>query len=284
MMLRVYADESGTNDIRGQQPGSAVPTLCGYIETAQYWRQFCRKWKKVLNDYRAPYFHFREFASRHLYSQESSPHYGWSPKKRDEFLYDLAFLSSEHAVPVGGFYNAKRHCELALQGNPFENCITQFFEDVRVALNTHWPNYNGKVLFVFDYCDDRSWVAPLRTVHEAFSKSDARFDGGIAFEDDRDPLHLPLQAADLYAYASRQYAERQMTRPDSVEPMRVLDFILNKNLYVSRKLAISSVAWSVTVKLIRKDQKKRMAEWAKLGMSKKVYYPEQHFPFEKYVK
>jgi hypothetical protein len=153
-----------------------------------------------------------------------------------------------------------------------------------VALDTHWPNYTGRILFVFDRCEDERWVDPLHKVHEAFAKEDARFGGCLTFEDDRDPLHLPLQAADLYAYASRQYAERQMPNPGSVEPMRVLDFILNKNLYVSRKLAISAFAWSLTVKLIRKDQKKQKAEWAKRGTPKRQYYPEQHFPIHEYLK
>ena len=196
----------------------------------------------------------------------------------------MAFLSSEHAVPAGGFYNAKRHCELALKGNPFENSIAQFFEDLRVALDAHWPNYNEKVSLVFDRCEDERWVAPLHRAHRSFAQKDVRFAGDLRFEDDKDRLHLPLQAADLYAYASRQYAERQMAKPDSVEPMRVLDFILNKNLYVSRKLAISTLGWSLTVELIRKHQKKQKAEWAKQGMPKKTYYPEQHFPFHEYLK
>ena|SRR5208282_2843301 len=82
MMLQVYADESGTNDINGQKPGSSVPTFCGYIDTPEYWLDFCRKWKKVLNNYRAPFFHFREFANKHEIAKPDSPYYGWSEAKR----------------------------------------------------------------------------------------------------------------------------------------------------------------------------------------------------------
>jgi hypothetical protein len=85
MMLRLYGDESGTNDITGQQPGSAVPALAGLIDTPEYWLEFCIKWKRILDSYRAPFFHFREFASKHLCSKPSSPYYGWSEKKRHGF-------------------------------------------------------------------------------------------------------------------------------------------------------------------------------------------------------
>jgi hypothetical protein len=282
-MLIVYADESGTNDPTGQERGSAIPTVCGFVETADYWAQFRRKWKRMLDAYRALYFHFREFANKILLSRRTSPYYGWSDKKRDSFLYDLAFVASEQAVPAGGFYNAKIHHNLGLEGNPFENAVNLFFSDLRVALDDHWRGFPGKISLIFDRCESEQMLVPLNNAYRAFAKADRRISEPLALADDKDPQHLPLQAADLYAYAARQYAERQMAHPGTEEPKRLLDFILNKNLYVARKM-ISRPAWAITVKLVRQHQLKQTAEWAKQGMPRKVYYPEQHFPFQDYMK
>jgi hypothetical protein len=61
-MIKVYADESGTQDETGQEKGSEVPVVAGYIATANYWVKFCGEWQSVLNKYKAPYFHNRELA------------------------------------------------------------------------------------------------------------------------------------------------------------------------------------------------------------------------------
>ena len=281
MILQVYADESGTNDVDGQEPGSSVPILCGFIHTPEYWKGFCRKWKKILNDYKAPYFHFREFASKRLYSQIDSPYYGWSEKKRDGFLYDLAFLASDSAIPTGGFFSAKRNYELKLGKNPFETTIVKFFEGLLIELDIHFPNYNGKVFLVFDRCEDDKWLIPIHSVHASFAAKDKRV-GGLTFEDDKDPIHLPLQAADLYSYVSRQLAEKVYEQKE-IQPFRLLDFILNRNM-IPKIRALSPKAWERTVRLMREDQKRQKALWSSQGNPKKQYYPEEHFPFEKYAR
>lgn len=285
MKIVVYADESGTNDVTGQQPGSEVPTLCGYIDTPEYWVRFKRKWKQILNDYRAPYFHFREFASKHLCAKPSSPYHGWSEEKRDSFLYDLAYLCSDSAVPIGGCYHAKLHHQQCLEGNAFEHTIDAFFHDLGQTIEDHWPRYGGKVEFVFDKCDDERWNIPLQKMHAKYALNDARLNDELVFADDKDPKHLPLQAADLYAYAMRQHARRQLERrisgDQSLEPMRVLDYMLNRNLDPSRRQWLP-IVWKKVVQLVREDQKRQKAAWAKAGESKKQYYPDQHFPYEKY--
>ena len=246
---------------------------------------FAKNGKKVLGAYGATHFHFREFANKHLCANSKSPYYGWTEKKRDAFLYDLAFLCSESAVPVGGCYHAKLHHERSLEGNPYENTIDGFFYDLARTIEDHWPGYTGKVLFVFDRCDDERWAGPLRKIHAQYAQKDARFEGGLTFENDTDPKHLPLQAADLYAYVLRQHAQKQLERrikgDESLEPMRVLDFVLNKNLVPSRR-RWPPASWEMTFQQVREDQKRQKAIWAKAGRPNKQYYPNEHFPFEKY--
>jgi len=277
--LYVYADETGTNDPTGQQPGSATPAFCGYIETPEYWKAFSRNWKRILNNYRAPYFHFREFANKKLRAETQSPYYNWSEDKRDGFLYELALLASETAVPIGGYSNAKLYHQINWEGDVYEIAIQQFFRDFYAALNSHWPNFGGKLFFVFDSCRDEKLLAPIRKSYEYLQKQDVRF-GGLFFQDDK--LHPPLQAADLYAYAFRQYVEKRTANPDVVPKMRLLDVILNKNLDVTRKMGIGTPGWHYVVNLVREHQKRQKAEWAKQGDPKKQYYPEEHFPFHEY--
>lgn len=281
MILKIYADESGTNDVDGQEPGSSVPILCGFIQTPDYWKGFCSQWKKILNDHRAPYFHFREFANKHLYSKSSSPYYGWSYKKRDGFLYELALLASDSAIPMGGFFSAKRNRELNLEKNPFEVTIIKFFESLLTELDIHFPNYQGKVLLVLDSCEDEKWLAAINSIYASFAAKDERF-GGLTFEDDKDPKHLPLQAADLYSYVSRQLAEK-VYEEGKIQPFRLLDFMLNRNMNPKMR-NLNPIAWERLVRLMREDQKRQKALWASQGNPRKQYYPEEHFPFEKYLR
>jgi len=57
VILKVYGDETGTNDITGQQPGSAVPALSGLMDTSENWTVFCKKWRRTLDSYNAEFFH-----------------------------------------------------------------------------------------------------------------------------------------------------------------------------------------------------------------------------------
>src|SRR5271154_5492985 len=77
VMIRVYADESETE----------ATSICGYITTSDYWKEFARKWKKILRDFNAPYFHFREFTTKELYSKAGNVYYGWSEKRGINFCW-----------------------------------------------------------------------------------------------------------------------------------------------------------------------------------------------------
>src|ERR1039457_1814144 len=277
VILKVYGDETGTNDITGQQPGSAVPALSGLIDTSEYWTRFCVKWKKILDNYRAQFFHFREFASKHQCSKPSSPYYGWTDKKRHGFLYDLAIQISESAVPIGGACGAKRNYNLGLLGNPYEIAIRNFFESLIYELNLHWPTYDGKVLLILDYSGDEKWLLPIHKIHSEYLLKDKRI-GGLTFEDDKDEKHLPLQAADLTSYIFRQYAERFVENEGKVTPpLRVLDIILNRNLNVELR-QMKNTKWDKFVNLVCEDEKRQTAIWKKEGKLNQKYHPEIHFP------
>jgi hypothetical protein len=270
-MLRVYADESETE----------ATSICGYIAPADYWQEFCRKWQIILDDFRAPYFHFREFTTKELYSKAGNAYYNWSEKKRDKFLLDLAVLASEVAIPVGGSFTRLGKEKTETKEKRWENSLVKLFEDLNHVLSEVWPDYTGKILFVFDRCQDRKKLIPIHTVHGSFADKDSRF-GGLAFEDDKDPMHLPLQAADLCSYVERQYVEKLREEDEKIkapEP-RMLDMILFRNRHEQlRKL--SARQWKNFINTVREHREWQIAEWKRLGI-KQVYYPNRHFPWEKY--
>lgn len=281
MILRVYGDESGTHDITGQKDGSSTPTWCGYIHTPEYWDGFCRKWKQALNNYRAPYFHFREFANKKACVKNSSPYYGWNEEKRRSFLYDLAFLAGDSAVPCGGSSGAKHMHDNKLVGDPYERAIITFFKDFRTKLDRHWPNLTGKILFILDRSPNAPWLNPLHKAYDAFCKEDSRV-GGLAFEDDKDEQHFGLQAADLLAYSFRQQAERCYAGGGKIPEMRLLDFILSRNMLIKLRQA-DMARWNRMILAMRQDEQKLTSQWAKEGKKEQKYFPLIHFTeFEKY--
>src|SRR6266404_6314054 len=59
--LVVYADESGTHDKTGKEPGAREATIAGIAALREDWIPFCAQWAKVLKVYRVPYFHYSEW-------------------------------------------------------------------------------------------------------------------------------------------------------------------------------------------------------------------------------
>lgn len=196
VILHVYADESYTG---------TAEVFSGWMESPDYWAKFERRWKSILNDFKAPYFHFREFADKEdKWKIKGNPYLTWSDKKRDKFLYELAIALSESAVPIGGTINVKKAKEIADEDR-MELLIVQFYVHFSQQLESHWPGFNGQVLFIFDETDNSDWISMVNKVHKKAQSLEPRI-GGLAFESDiRCP---PLQAADLYAYAGRQNSER----------------------------------------------------------------------------
>lgn len=270
VMLRVYADESETQ----------ATAICGYIASPDYWKEFSRKWKTILDDFGAPYFHFREFTTKELYSKAGNAYYNWSEKKRDRFLYALAILASESAIPIGGGFGQSKNENPEPPEKKWENSIIKLFQDLTFVLNTICPNYKGRISFVFDHCEDKKKVVPILETHALFSSKDPRF-GGITFEDDKDPMHLPLQAADLISYVNRQFIEKMFSKDERQTPdIRMLDFILMRNR-VEKLRNMNIRTWRRFVAVLRKHQIETVKEWKRKGINQ-AYYPDIHFPFENY--
>lgn len=267
-MLKVYADETGIHE------GADVVLLSGLIESREYWLKFNREWQSVLTNYDASFFHYREFRKL-ANTNPNDPYYGWSDEKRRHFIFRLAMIIGESAVPSGGAYAIERNTKLGIEKNPFAEAINAFYKSTIDILDKHWPEYDGRILFIFDKCDKREWTVPLHEIHAEFRSKDSRI-GAIAFADDRNPEHLALQAADFsgihFRNVARQYVETEGHEVD----IGIIDFLVNKNVDVMFR----NLPRAKTKKLI--EEMREHETYARSKGFKGAYYPLQHFPFEEY--
>jgi hypothetical protein len=97
--LTFYADESGIHDPHGEQPGSEVASIAGYIGTKKQWETWERRWNTALNKFKVPQFHMSEFNRKD--QKPDSNYFGWSDKKKKRFLRLLIKIASE--VPLAGY-------------------------------------------------------------------------------------------------------------------------------------------------------------------------------------
>ena len=218
MNVIVYADESGTHDPAGKQPGSSVTIVAGYAAFGDSWKAFARKWQSALDKYhgaeREGYFHFREF--RPVKDRSADPtwlYYGWSKEKRHDYLMELADVSGDlHGVLIAGAsHNSSfqersealrlEQPELFKDEGPHRRWIKQFFLSFYLETRRCWPSLSVPIHFVFDQSTDRKWKRAIADVYDDCMRRDKRF-AGMDLRDKK--LYLPLQAADMVAYRLRK--------------------------------------------------------------------------------
>jgi hypothetical protein len=222
--LKVYLDES--IDAKGKNAtGMIVPAVCGYIATSDDWKRFVPHWAAVLEKNHAKTFHFREFSTPSEYKKKSSQYYNWTDKKRDRFLHEMAIEAGLFAIPVGGVTDAIYDKGKGL--DPYAESITAFFLALSDIARKAWPNYKDRILVIWDKGASPEWSVPMTKIHAEFYDAPNSNIGGLLHGDDR--TILPLQAADLFTYIARQNAEK-FFRDSSVQQVRLLDFVLNKNM------------------------------------------------------
>jgi hypothetical protein len=168
---------------------------------------------------------------------------------------------------------------MELQTNPYENVIQMFYETLIRELNKQWPDHTGELMLVFDSSNNEEWVGPLNRIHKKYHELNPRIVGSITFADDE--MVAPLQAADLFAYVIRQHAQRWLARKakgdNTLEPMRLLDFVFRKNIRIGAKDENFQI-WKHTFRMMLADQRRKKAQWKREGKPNKPYYPVEHFP------
>ena len=282
----VYADESGSHIPNGER-GHEVLVICGFMDLVGNWRSFIDKWNLVLKTYGANYFHFREIT---YCNREANQYTDWSKEKADDYIYDLAIIAGRSAISI---VSARTIDSLnrVHQGDAikmFEQAFLEFFRAFEDVWGSHLKAHREPVSFVFDQSSNRDWCNSASNVFHDLKKQDSRY-GSIAFCDKKNPLTIPLQAADLNAYRVRQVGaisympgNGMVNKPN----LRILDLILNRNMFPpNHQLSFMQDATDAGLKrlvsVLRADKKLQEAHWREQG-TKQIYYPLDHFPWNTY--
>ena len=245
--LIAYADESHSGN-----KDSEVLIVAGWIALRDEWSKFCVEWQRVLNQYAAPYFHFREWSDASTVVRgkrrgsseflKKNPYKCWDQSKLDGFLLELAQIAaSGNRLIVGGYVPAKKLEEDKASGivktkpSPEGLCIKHFFDSVISTINHHRsPLKRQPITFFFDHSDNSDWKKIVNDGFES-SRSKNRHFKQISFASKVD--HLPLQAADMVAYRLRQAMENMVNLDFSKTWVKFDEIIFRSINEWSKKLA-----------------------------------------------
>jgi Protein of unknown function (DUF3800) len=214
-----YGDESGIHDPHGNESGSEVAAIGGYLATKRQWKKFEKRWSSALREYEVPEFHMSEYNRQK--PDQKSPYLGWSGTKKKRFLRLLIKIARDNTTAAYASMVQTKAWDTILdndtklgfpQNNPWHTCFQNFFakfpyflkEMVDPLISRYTPP--EKVAFVFH---QHEIFGPAAQIGYGIVKKvlkDADRFGGICFESTED--YPPLQAADLLAF----YARRRFTR------------------------------------------------------------------------
>lgn len=255
MQIVIYSDESGTHDLSGSMPGSETTVVGGYFAWEDDWAIFSEKWAAILNKHSADYFHYSEvrralsiLEGKEQFNEEKdskNPFLNWTLEKAFEFLFSLAQLIGESPIySVGGFTNTTKFHNSLNKGqvpwnvNPTveDKWVYYFFRSVFVELNRRMPFLTAPIMFTFDHKIETRWVIPIKKAFTFCRSQDPRIKD-YGFADDKHKPNNPLQAADMYAYRSRQIAHRLLTSDFSDERPEIatIDGLLFKREFAEMK-------------------------------------------------
>jgi hypothetical protein len=278
-MLEVYADETGTGGIpkTGEEP---APGVYGFLATPVEWDKFRLRWTAMLQNHGAKYFHFRELDRSFQKQNPDNPFSSWDDSRKDNFIYDMAFVAGSGPIPFGGNAPQKKH---RTAKEAYEKAFDGFFADFASQMDTHFPNETEKVSFFFDNNDADNWIAILnKKLKEAIHR-----DNRIA--DEYTPMNpktergIPCQAADLLAYVHRQNISPIFDngRPS---PFRILDLVVGRKTFNMARHPLQPLAtmkdteWYDLVQDMRKCKRQFDASRKRLGLPKQQYYPAREHP------
>ncbi len=209
MPIVCYADESGTHDSSGASQGAEAALIAGYVAWQSQWDTFTRLWQDTLATYGVPVFHYVEFAHQAYYSKDSSPYFGWSDAKREEFLLRLAAIARDNTVlGVAGVVDVKAYNRLypvPMKRHPWTFAQLAFFEGIKVnalsRFGSPFPS-DERIAFVFDRQDEFRKDAVMGHAAACLDARGRDTFGSFEFADKSD--RIPLQAADLLAARVRR--------------------------------------------------------------------------------
>jgi hypothetical protein len=202
-----YMDETGhSKDERQRFVGVA-----GLVAPAENWEAFERKWKQALSDFKIPYFHMKDFASRRRYYE------GWSEQKRRKLLGKLLrIIATTNPFPVGAIislddYRSFSAEDQKLMGDPYHFCLMGCVYLPSWRTENDPPDVRVSIIFG-EQLEFKYMAGQLLEDFKQNYPAAKRFDPP-AFGDMKEVV--PLQAADIVAYELHKEFERRRYRPQA---------------------------------------------------------------------
>jgi hypothetical protein len=225
-MIVAYADESGTHDPTGQQPGASTATVGGYIGLRDDWCKFDLEWNAVLKKFGVPSFHFKEWtgAQKAAIKTESSyvgkagDYKGWKKRCLLEFIENLSDVIFKNKIfPFGGWvdaekvHGAKASGVLPVALHPYEGCLRYCFSQISDIVFLRWPknhSLSSGINVVFDQTECPDWISKIGNQFNLAKNQNQRF-GTLSFANDKDASGYGIQAADLISGYIRKESQKQ---------------------------------------------------------------------------
>jgi hypothetical protein len=213
-MISVYMDDSGTH------LQSEYCLIAGYWGGHGQWVKFERQWKKVLDKYRVPEFHAKQYWARDEKRERVGPYKGWDDDRRREFLFSLLIVIGNHKIYP--FAYGVRRSEWNKQTPEERQVFCGSSGRLQAPNNPMFMAFSTGVLRTLRHCDSGvlmnfvfdshrntdAWATicygELKNLMSREGREGARSLGDLTFADSQ--RALPLQAADLLAYEAYQYA------------------------------------------------------------------------------
>ncbi len=213
-MIRVYMDDSGTHK------DSPYCLIAGYWGGSGQWAKFERGWRQILNEYKVPEFHAKQYWARDQNKQRVGPYKGWSELRRKQFLFELLTVIGKYKVYP--FAHGVRRSEWQKQSAEERQMLCGATDTLRAPDNPMFMAFRTCVLrtirhckpgvvmhFVFDSNENTDgWAVicygELKRLLAKANDPNARHIGDLTFVDSA--RAWPVQAADLLAYEAYKYA------------------------------------------------------------------------------
>ena len=186
--------------------------MAGFIAPAEDWEIFEGKWKRVLRDFKIPYFHMREFA------HSVGVFEGWKGKeaKRQKLFGSLLNkIAAIHPIPLGSITSLEAYRNLTPEDqivyhDPYLRGLADCAGLPGMLLKDAPPEVKYAVVF----SEQAEFRHRAESVYQVL-KQYFSFSHRMMYPDFKDMRDLvPLQAADIIAYELHKEFERQLYKPD----------------------------------------------------------------------
>jgi len=221
-------------DDSGSHRGSHSCAIGGYFGGVNRWREFERRWKRVLDRYGIEEFHARVFWRRTPTGEGVEEYRGWSKERLEKFIDSLLTAIEETAIYpfTSGVLSSEwdqltvRERKILCGGIPpnleqaSANPIFLPFQYVIARLLVHCKPGIAVHLFFDDNKQTNAWAkichSRLKAILAEEVAAIAHKLDGLTFDDSR--RALPLQAADLLVYEANRYCKN--AKGDPTFPVR----------------------------------------------------------------